>query len=84
MSISYYEAGMNASPFSRFRILLRLRRLREPPIMPPGRPSPSEVGAGTEGENEKFGLEICLATKTVPRSAQNPRISTPMITPFRI
>ena len=53
MSVSYYEAGMNASPFSRFRTLLRLRRLREPPSMPPGRPSQSEVGAGVDGSGRR-------------------------------
>ena len=30
VSVSYSEAGMNVPPFSRFRILLRLRRPQEP------------------------------------------------------
>ena len=37
---------MNAPTFSRFRVLLRLRRLHEPSSRPPGRPSLGEVGAG--------------------------------------
>ena len=49
MSISYSEAGMNVPAFSRFRILVRLRRPHEPSSRPPGRPSPGEVEADRHG-----------------------------------
>ena len=40
---------MNAAAFSRFRILLRLRRPHEPSSRPLGRPSSGEVEAGGHG-----------------------------------
>ena len=40
---------MNVPTFSRFDILLRLRRPHEPSSRPPGRPSPGEVEAGGHG-----------------------------------
>ena len=51
------EARVNVPAFSRFLILLRLRRPHEPLSRPPGRPSPDEVEAGGHGSarNKRHG-----------------------------
>ena len=44
---------MNAAAFSRFRILLRLRRPHEPSSRAPGRPSPGELETGRHGSRRR-------------------------------
>ena len=57
MSVSHSGTGMNMSTFSRFRMLLRLRRPHEPSSRPPGRRSPGGVEAGrhSSGRSKRNG-----------------------------
>ena len=78
VSVSYSEAGMNVPPFSRFRILLRLRRPQEPSSRPPGRPSPGEVEAGGHGSgrNKRNGPPRVDKGPRSAESTRNPSAAT--------
>ena len=79
MRVSYSEGGMNVAAFSRFCILLRLRRQSGPSSRPPCRPSPNAVEEG-----DRRGVKRKRIVQRTPikrlRSAQSTRISGPAIT----
>ena len=64
--------------FSRFGILLRIRRPHEPSSRPPGRPSPGDADAGGHGSG-RSQRTVRLALRKGPRSAESAPISTPSI-----
>ena len=70
MSVSFSEAGISVTTFSRFIILLRLRRPHEPSSRPSVRPSPGVVGRGEHGSERSKWNGLSRVNKSASKRGE--------------